>query len=133
MIVAQLPAAILVIVLDTPSSVLGLAYRRYIKTAFLPRIRRVAELLRAHSATIEVNDTTEDCCATRTSKSLIFGLHSPKLCSICRVWFGTVAVFGLAARKVPEEGQQRAGRFARTFLARLHVLLGHSVGCVGRR
>ena len=62
--VVQLPAAILEIVLDTPSSVLGLSYRRYIKTAFLPGIRRVVELLRAHSATIEVGDTTEDGCAT---------------------------------------------------------------------
>ena len=52
----QLPAAILEIVQDTPSSALGLAYRRYIKTAFLHRIRKVADLLREHSATIEVGD-----------------------------------------------------------------------------
>ena len=66
--VVQLPAAILEIVLDTPSSVLGLTYRRYIKTAFLPGIGRVAELLRAHSATIEVGDATNGR-APRTSGS----------------------------------------------------------------
>ena len=64
----QLPAAILEIALDTPSSVLGLTYRRYIKTAFLPGIGRVAELLRAHSATIEVGDATNGR-APRTSGS----------------------------------------------------------------
>ena len=73
----QLPAAILEIVLDTPSSALGLTYRRYIKTAFLPGIRRVAELLRAHSATIEVGDSTEDGCATRTFDSSLDSCTAP--------------------------------------------------------
>ena len=127
----QLPAAILEIVLDTPSSALGLTYRRYIKTAFLPGIRRVAELLRAHSATIEVSDTGLLC---RMHLRLLFELmHSPKLCSVCRLWFCTVAAVGLAARKAPEEKQRRLDRCARLVLARPHALLGHSAGCVGRR
>ena len=129
--VVQLPAAILEIVLDTPSSVLGLSYRRYITTAFLPGVRRVAELLRAHSATIEVSDTGLLC---RMHLRLLFELmHSPKLCSVCRLWFCTVAAVGLAARKAPEEKQRRLDRCARLVLARPHALLGHSAGCVGRR
>ena len=78
----QLPAAILEIVLDTPNSALGLSYRRYIKAAFLPGTRRVAEILRAHSATIEVGNSTQTPLWTPAQHQ----------CSICRVRFGTVPV-----------------------------------------
>ena len=50
---AELPAAILAIVAAEPSGVVGLSYRRYVQSTLLPGIRRVAAILRSHSATIE--------------------------------------------------------------------------------
>ena len=50
---AELPAAILEVVAAEPSGAVGLSYRRYVQTALLPGIRRVAAILRSHAATIE--------------------------------------------------------------------------------
>ena len=50
----MLPAAILEVVKEEPGGAIGLSYRRYIKSALLPAVQRVATLLRDHAATIEV-------------------------------------------------------------------------------
>ena len=50
---AELPAAILDIVAAEPLGAIGLSYRRYVQSTLLPGIRRVAAILRSHSATIE--------------------------------------------------------------------------------
>ena len=50
---AELPAAILEIIAAEPSGAVGLSYRRYVRSTLLPGIRRVAAILRSHSATIE--------------------------------------------------------------------------------
>lgn len=41
------------IVKAEPSGSIGMSYRRYIKSSFLPAVNRVVEILRNHSCTIE--------------------------------------------------------------------------------
>ena len=50
---AELPAAVLEIVAAEPSSAVGHRYQRYVRTAYLPAVRRIAAVLREHAATIE--------------------------------------------------------------------------------
>ena len=50
---AELPAAILEIVAAESSSAIGLSYQRYIRTTYLPAVRRIAAVLREHAAAIE--------------------------------------------------------------------------------
>ena len=52
---AELLAAVLAIVRTEPSSAVDLSYRRYVWTVLAPRLRRVATVLKAHGATIEVS------------------------------------------------------------------------------
>ena len=81
---------------------------------FLPGIRRGAELLRAHSATIEVGDAMS-VAVPHASDSLLTPQLQSISCARSALWFGTVAAAGLAARKTPEE-KHRRNRFARTAL-----------------
>ena len=53
--VAELPAAVLAVVRAEPSGAVGLSYRRYARTVLVPGLRRVAAILKAHGATIEVS------------------------------------------------------------------------------
>ena len=50
---AELPAVILEVIRAEPLGWAGLSYRRYIEATLLPSVRRVAEILRSHAATIE--------------------------------------------------------------------------------
>ena len=50
---AELPAAILEIIVAEPSGAVGLSYCRYVKSTLVPAIRRVAVILRSHSTIIE--------------------------------------------------------------------------------
>ena len=55
---AVLPAAIMEVVKEELGGGVGVSYRRYVKSALLPAVRRVAGLLRNHAATIEVSRTS---------------------------------------------------------------------------
>ena len=50
---AELPAAVLEIVAAEPSSPIGLSYQRYVRSTYLPAVRRIAAVLREHAAAIE--------------------------------------------------------------------------------
>ena len=50
---AELPAAVLEIVAAEPSSAIGLGYQRYVRSTYLPAVRRIAAGLREHAAAIE--------------------------------------------------------------------------------
>ena len=92
----MLPAAIMNVVKEEPGGAVGLSYRRYVKSALLPAVRRVADLLRNHAATIEVSDG-------RTSMSLVHTLYPllivPAACKL------HVAVGGVANGEVPKQAR----------------------------
>ena len=50
---AELPAAVLEVVAAEPSSAVGLSFQRYVRTAYLPAVQRIAAVLREHAAAIE--------------------------------------------------------------------------------
>ena len=50
----EAPAAILDLVLAEPSGAIAKSYRNYIRSVFLPGIRKVRDILERHSATIEM-------------------------------------------------------------------------------
>ena len=57
----ELPWVIMDIIGAEPTSSIAVKYRNYIKTVLLPLCRRVAGILRAHSAAIEVYGIAH-CC-----------------------------------------------------------------------
>ena len=50
---AELPAAVLEIVAAEPSNAVGLSYQRYVRSTYLPAVRRIADVLREYTAAIE--------------------------------------------------------------------------------
>ena len=50
---AELPTAVLEIIAAEPSSAIGLNYQRYVRSTYLPAVRRIAAGLREHAAAIE--------------------------------------------------------------------------------
>ena len=49
----EMPNAILDLVIDEPNSNVAQRWRRYVRTAYFPEVRRVADIVTAHSATME--------------------------------------------------------------------------------
>ena len=50
---AELPTAVLEIIAAEPSSAIGLNYQRYVRSTYLPAVRRIAAVLRDRAAAIE--------------------------------------------------------------------------------
>ena len=50
---ADIPRLVLDVVKEDPHGAAAVTYRRYVRTALLPEVRRVAGILIAHSSTIE--------------------------------------------------------------------------------
>jgi hypothetical protein len=83
-----LPKAILELVSDDPSSAIASSYRRHIRTAFLPAMQRVAEILRAHESTMEWCD-----CDVAPSSSIAVR----ELAAFCHMNFQAVCVTKIRA------------------------------------
>ena len=64
---AVLPIAIIDVgVKEEPGGAVWLSYRRFIKSALLPAVHRVAELLRKHAAIVEVSCTSMNLVHTQS-------------------------------------------------------------------